>query len=259
MSKRIALVTGSAAGLGLAIADYLAGQGHDVMLHGLQSEDSGRPLAHELSQKHRVRAGYISADLTAPGAPTRLLAAAEAQLGPIDILVGNAVTRHFGTIEQMPDEAWQRALAVNLTAPFEMIRAVLPGMRRRDWGRIVNIASIYSIIATPNRVDYVTTKTALLGLTRAVAIEIAGTGISCNAICPGTLQTAEIEARIARIADERDITIADATKDYLSSRQPSGRYIETAAVTRLLGTLCADDGVDINGAAIPIDAGWSIS
>jgi 3-hydroxybutyrate dehydrogenase len=259
MNKRIALVTGAAGGLGLAIADHLASLGHDVVLHGLEPEATGLPIADGLSQKHGVRAGYIAADLTLAGAPTRLIADAEAHLGPIDILIGNAVTRHFGAIEQMPDDAWQRALAVNLTAPFEMIRAVLPGMRQRDWGRIVNIASIYSLIATPGRVDYITTKTALVGLTRAVAIEVAGTGISCNAICPGTLQTAEIEARIARIAGERGITIAAATADYLSSRQPSGRYIDTAAVTRLLATLCADDGVDINGTAIPVDAGWSIS
>jgi 3-hydroxybutyrate dehydrogenase len=255
--KRVALVTGSTGGLGLAIADALAADGHAAVLHGLLDAAAGDKLAGDMAARHSTTVLYRKADLADVQAIEALIRSAEASLGAIGILVNNAVTRHFSPVESFATERWNQALAVNLSAPFHTIRLVLPGMRRAGWGRIVNLASIYSFKGAANRVDYVTTKTAILGMTRAVALEVAGSGISCNAVCPGTLRTPDIEARIAAMAAQRGVSVEAATDDYLSMRQPSRRFISMAAVARLVVHLCGDDAEDINGAALPVDAAWS--
>ena len=255
--KRVALITGSTGGLGLATAAALAAAGHDVVLHGLLPADEGGRLAADLSETYAVSTLYVRADLADTAGVEQLVHTAAAHFGGIDILVNNAVTRHFSPVEDFPPEAWDRGLAVNLSAPFHAIRLSLPHMRAQDWGRIINFASVYSFFATPNRIDYVTAKTALLGLTRTVALEVAGTGISCNAICPGMLPTQDIEARIARMAAERGQNVETATRDYLATRQPSGRFISLDTVAGLVNFLCGPATTDINGAALPVDAGWT--
>jgi Dehydrogenases with different specificities (related to short-chain alcohol dehydrogenases) len=256
-SRKTGLVTGSTAGLGLATAEALARAGHDVVLHGLMGQEEGERIAQDLASRFGVSAHYVQADLASPEGVASMIEAAVARAGAIDILVNNAVTRNFAHVEELAAEDWERALSVNLSAPFHAIRLVLPGMRQRGFGRIVNYASIYSFRAAARRVDYVTAKTAILGLTRTVALEVAGTDISCNAICPGTLPTPDIEARIARIAAEEGKDVETATREYLSARQPSGRFISLAAVTDLVVFLCRPGMADINGAAIPVDAGWA--
>jgi 3-hydroxybutyrate dehydrogenase len=255
--RRTALVTGSTGGLGLATAEALARMGHTVALHGLLGHADGDELARSLGARCGVDAHYVAADLGSPQGVARMVDAATERLGAIDILINNAVVRRFAGVDELPADGWEQGLAVNLSAPFHVIRLVLPGMRARGWGRIVNMASIYSFRAAARRVDYVTAKTAMLGLTRTVAVEVAGTDISCNAICPGTLPTPDIEARIARLAAEQGRSVEDATAAYLSTRQPSGRFIAYAAVTELVLLLCRPGMADINGAAIPVDAGWS--
>jgi 3-hydroxybutyrate dehydrogenase len=259
MSRRVALVTGSTAGLGLATAEALAGAGCDVVLHGLRDPDAGDALARDMAMRHGVATCYVGADLASPEGVERMAGAATDRFGGVDILVNNAVIRHFAASDALPAADWERALSVNLSAPFHAIRLLLPGMRRRGFGRIVNYGSIYSFRAAATRVDYVTAKTALLGLTRTVALEVAGSGISCNAICPGTLPTPEIEARIAGIAAAEGKDLATATQEYLLARQPGGRFIAIAAVTDLVLFLCRPGMADINGAAIPVDAGWAAS
>jgi 3-hydroxybutyrate dehydrogenase len=167
------------------------------------------------------------------------------------------VVRHFAPIEAFPPERWDEALAVNLTAPFLITRLAIPGMKQRGWGRIVNMSSIYASRATANRIDYVTTKTAILGMTRAVAIETAQCGITCNAICPGTSPTPAIEARIAKIAATENRSVEDATRRYLATRQPSARFVSMQAIGDLVVFLCSPAGADITGATLPIDGGWS--
>jgi 3-hydroxybutyrate dehydrogenase len=252
-----ALVTGSTGGLGLATAEALARSGNQVVLHGLLGQAEGEQLARDLAGRCGVDVHYVPGDLASPEGVTRLVQAATDRLGPVDILVNNAVVRHFAGVDALPAEDWERALSVNLSAPFHAIRQVLPGMRQRGWGRIINMASIYSFRAAPKRVDYVSAKTALLGLTRTVALEVAGTNISCNAICPGTLPTPDIEARLTRMAAARGKSIETVTAEYLAVRQPSGRFISLSAVTDLVVFLCRPEMADINGAAIPVDAGWS--
>jgi 3-hydroxybutyrate dehydrogenase len=179
--------------------------------------------------------------------------------GGVDILVNNAVVRHFAPIEDFPVDRWNEALSVNLSAAFHTIRFALPGMRKRGWGRIVNLASVYSFVGAVNRIDYVTTKTAILGLTRAVALETAGADITCNAIAPGVLPTQAILGRLDTMAAERGISKERATRDYLLDRQPGGRFIPMENVAAMVALLCGPDSQGITGAALPVDGGWTIS
>src|SRR5205814_977189 len=188
-----------------------------------------------------------------------MLAGLLGRIGAVDILVNNAVVRHFSPVEHFPPERWDEALAVNLSAPFHLIRLALPGMKERRWGRIINMASIYSTRAVADRIDYVTTKTAILGMTRAVAIETTRSGITCNALCPGTLPTPAILDKIAGIATREDCTIDEATSDYLATRQPTGRFVAMEGVGAMAAFLCSPAAQDITGATLPIDGGWSVA
>jgi 3-hydroxybutyrate dehydrogenase len=183
--------------------------------------------------------------------------ATRATHGGPDILVNNAVVRYFGAVENFDPAQWEEALAVNLSAPFHTIRLALPGMRATGWGRIVNLASIYGMMATVNRIDYVTTKTALIGLTRTVALEVARTEITCNAICPGTVLTPAIDWRLRQEMQRDGATFEEAEASFLAVRQPSRRFVKDAGVAGLIAFLCGPSGADINGAALPIDGAWT--
>ena len=189
-----ALVTGATAGLGLAVAESLAGAGANIVLHDLVEPAQARD---RLRTQFGVEVVSIAADLSQRAAIEAMMADLLGRIGAIDILVNNAVVRHFSPVENFPPERWDEALAVNLSAPFHLIRLALPAMKQRGWGRIINMASIYSTRAVADRIDYVTTKTAILGMTRAVAIETTTSGITCNALCPGTLPTPAIQGKIA--------------------------------------------------------------
>jgi 3-hydroxybutyrate dehydrogenase len=259
LAGKSALITGSTGGLGLAIAEGLAAQGCNIILNGLLSETEAAPVAEKIATTHGVKTIYDGADLRRPDAITAMIAHASKAFGGIDIVVNNAVVRHFAPIEDFPTERWNEALAVNLSAAFHTIRQTLPGMRASGFGRIINVASPYSFMGIANRVDYVTTKTAILGMTRAVALEITGTDITCNAVAPGVLPTPAIETKIATIAEARGVPVEVATKDYLAERQPSGRFTAMGGVAALIAFLCGSDARDINGVAIPVDSGWTAS
>lgn len=248
-----ALVTGSLGGIGFATARALAAQGCDVLLNGFGPAETIATRIAEL-EALGVGAAYHGADLRRPEEIAELVAAC---WGGPDIVVNNAVVRSFGAIEDFSPAAWDEALAVNLSAPFHVIRLALPGMKARGWGRIVNLASIYSHFATVNRVDYITTKTALLGLTRAVALEVARTAITCNAICPGTVLTPNIEQRL-RAEMQRDGTAWETAEEaFLSIRQPSRRFVKDDNVAAMIAFLCGPHSADINGAEFPIDGAWT--
>jgi 3-hydroxybutyrate dehydrogenase len=249
-----ALVTGAGGGLGLALAESLAGAGANIVLHDLEEPEEARD---SIQSRFGVAAIGVGADLRQRSAIEAMMAGLLERCGSVDIVVNNAVVRHFAPVEQFPPERWEEALAVNLSAPFHLIRLALPGMKRSGWGRIVNMASIYSTRAVENRVDYVTTKTAVLGLTRAVAIETARTGITCNALCPGTLPTPAIEARIDAIAKGQNLSIEDATRAYLLERQPSGRFVSLQSVGGTVVFVCSPAASDITGTTLPIDGGWA--
>lgn len=255
---KCALITGATGGLGYAVAERLAAEGCNVIVNGIaQPAEMSEALSR--LEARGVSALYLPADLRDPTGIAGMMQTAAAAFGGIDILVNNAVVRHFAPVEAFPLERWNEALAVNLSAPFLAIRHALPAMRQRGWGRIINMASPYSFFAAANRVDYVTTKTGLLGLTRTVAIETAGTDITCNAICPGALPTPAIEARIAAMAAEKGLSVEDATRLYLADRQPGGRFISMETVAGLVAFLCGPASREISGAALPVDSAWTVS
>lgn len=251
-----ALITGSTGGLGLAIATAFARAGADVLLHGLESEDSQQARCAELAALAGGRMAYLQADLATERGVAGLIEAGSTALGGHpDVLVNNAVVRHFAPIDRFPTEAWDRALAVNLSAVFHAVRLLLPSMRAAGWGRILNLASVYGSRATTNRIDYVTTKSALLGFTRAVALETLHDGITCNALCPGTVRTPAIESRIIeRMAAGHGREQAE--RDVLAGKQPTGRFVEADNVAALALFLCSAAARDITGAQLPIEGGW---
>lgn len=259
MTGKTALVTGSTAGLGLALAEKLASEGCNVILTGLEADDDGQRIAAAIARDHGVAALYKRADLRRPAEIAALCAAAVESLGAVDILINNAVIRRMAPVDVLPVEAWDDALAVNLSAAFHTIRFALPGMRARGWGRIINIASVYSLIALPGRLDYVTTKHAIVGMTRTVALETACEDITCNAICPGLMHTPSAQRRIEELAADKGVSIDDATREFLATRQPGGRFIAMDTVTALAAFLCGPHSRDLNGALLPVDNGWSIA
>jgi 3-hydroxybutyrate dehydrogenase len=250
---RTALVTGSTGGIGLAVAESLAAAGCDLVLHGLAPPDEAATVVAEFAGRHPVQVRYRCIDLVRPEA----IAAMVAELGAPDILVNNAATRHFGPVEATPPAAWDMDLAVNLSAAFHLIRLSLPGMRARGWGRILNMSSIYGLVGATGRVGYVTTKTALIGLTRATALETADSGITCNALCPGSTLTPNIAGRIRAAMATSGHDEAVATARYLVGKQPTGRFVAAEAIGAMAAFLCSEAGRDITGAVLPMDGGWS--
>jgi len=250
------LITGSSGGLGYAIAEGLARAGCNVVLHGLEPPDQVREQAQALHRAHGVEAQYLQADLGDPAAIERLLAAVAQRYGGIDILVNNAVTRHFAPTQSFPVSAWDRAVAVNLSAAFHTIRLSLDRMRERGWGRIVNMTSVYGVRAVANRIDYVTTKAALIAMTRVIALETINQGITCNAICPGAVLTPTSDGRIKALMEEAGLDRAAATQAFLAGKQPTQRFVDPAHVAELVVFLCGDAGADITGATLPVEGGW---
>lgn len=257
-SRRCALVTGSSGGLGYAIAESLAAAGHDVVLHGIDEPAKAEPALAAFQSRHGgVRVVYCRADLSELTGVEGLVTLARETFGDPDVVVNNAVVRHFAPIEQFSDADWQQSLAVNLTAPFRIIRLTLPAMRAKDFGRIINLSSHYGQRGAVSRADYVTTKTGIIGLTRAVAMETVGTGITCNAVSPGTLPTPAIMSRIDAMASSGGISQDEATRNYMKERQPSGRFVRMEDVGAMVAFLCSPAARDITGTVIPIDGGWS--
>jgi 3-hydroxybutyrate dehydrogenase len=256
LKGKSALVTGSLGGIGFATAKALAALGCDITLNGFAAPEVIESCLSEL-RALGVRARYHGADLRQPVQIADLIATTTRDHGSLDILVNNAVVRYFGAVENFAPEDWDEALAVNLSAPFHTIRLALPGMKQAGWGRIINMASIYGLFATVNRIDYITTKTALIGLTRAVALETARTGITCNAICPGTVLTPAIDWRLRQEMQRDGTSFEEAEENFLAVRQPSRRFVKDDNVAALIAFLCSPQAGDINGSALPIDGAWA--
>jgi 3-hydroxybutyrate dehydrogenase len=258
LQGRTALITGSLDGIGFAIAHDLARKGCAVMLHGLDEAPQVRDRLQALRDEG-VPAEYEVADLSVPEAIEALVRATERRLGAVDIVVNNAVTRTWGNVDELPVEKWNYAVAVNLTAPFHVIRLTMPGMKKRRWGRIVNIASNYGIVGTARRVDYVSTKHGLVGMTKVVALEGLPYNITANAICPGATLTPNARKLVADRMAQKGLSEEEAMVDYLSDRQPSHRFIPPEKVAALAGFLCTDAASEITGTPLAIDGGWLAS
>lgn len=252
---KAALVTGSATGIGHEIALALASQGCAIALHGIEPAQQLQQQLEAL-QAQGVAALYHQVDLDDPAAIAAMVAVTGERFGSLDVLVNNAVTRHFAPLEAFPVAAWDKALAVNVSAAFHTVRLALPGMRERGWGRIVNMTSVYGERGTANRIDYVTSKAALAGMTRAIAAEVAGQGVTCNSVCPGSVLTPNIDGRVRQLMAERGLGREAAAREFLAGKQPGGRFVPAAHVAQLVLFLCGDAAAEINGALLPMDSGW---
>jgi 3-hydroxybutyrate dehydrogenase len=256
LKGKTALVTGSTGGIGEAFARAFAQAGCNVVINGFGETAAIDRFRAEL-ESNGVRVLYHAADVGKPDDIAAMVEAAQSRFGTIDIVVNNAVTRHFAPVEEFPVDKWDRALAINLSAAFHTIRLTLPAMKKRNWGRIINMASIHATNVVPHRVDYVVTKHAIVGLTRAVALEIAQTGITCNALSPGLVLTPNCERQIAdKVA--QGMSREDALKDMLQIRQPSRRVVMPAEVAAFGLFLCSDAAPNISGGDLPIDGAWSV-
>jgi 3-hydroxybutyrate dehydrogenase len=256
---KCALITGSTQGLGLATARRFAAAGCNVVINGFGDEREIAAMRAGIEQEHGVRTMYSSANLANVLEIERMMGTCLETFGKIDILVNNAVVRYAAPVEQFPVAEWDLGIAVNLSAAFHTIRLALPSMRRSNWGRIVNVSSIYGLIATVNRLSYVTTKTALIGITRAVALETRDQDITCNAVCPGTVETPVHVKRIEDMMTNESLSREEAEQQFLANKQPGGRFITADDVAGMIVFLCGPESRDITGAALPIDGGWSIS
>ncbi len=257
LNRRVALVTGSTQGIGWSVAQVLARAGARVVLHGIEPKARGQAQAEELGAKAGVPVAYVQADLADAVQAEALVDAATAALGPPDILVNNAGIQHTCPIESFPRERWDAILAVNLSAAFLAMKAAVPAMRQRGWGRIVNIASVHGLVASVNKAAYLAAKHGLVGLSKGVALETATQGITVNCICPGWTDTAiiqpQIEARAAQCGGDREAGI----RDLLREKQPNLMLLPPERIGDVALFLCSEAAAGITGVALPVDGGWT--
>ena len=251
------IVTGSTSGIGLGVATAFASAGHNVMLNGFGDADEIEKIRAELASKHGVEVIYSGADLTKVDQIEAMVGEAKAVFGQVDVVVNNAGVQHVSPVEEFPVEKWDFILQLNLSAAFHTTRLVFSEMKERGYGRIINIASAHGLVASPFKSAYVAAKNGILGLSKTVALEGAQHGITANAICPGYVLTPLVEKQIPDTAKARGITEEEVKRDVLLAAQPTKEFVTVEQIGALAVFLAGEDGAQINGAALPVDGGWT--
>ncbi len=257
LAGKSAIVTGSTSGIGLGIARAFAGVGMNVMLNGFGDAAEIEKTRADLEKSFGVKVAYSGADMTKPADIAGMVAEAAKTFGKVDVLVNNAGIQHVEAVETFPVAKWDAIIAINLSAAFHAIRAVVPEMKARKWGRIINVASAHALVASPFKSAYVAAKHGVLGLTKTVALETAEHGITVNAICPGYVLTPLVQKQIPETAKARNLTEEQVIRDVLLHAQPTRKFVTTEEIGALAVFLCTGGGASITGAALPIEGGWT--
>ena len=253
LKGKTALVTGSTSGIGLGVALRLAAQGARIVLNGFGEVDAARAQLQALG----VGVGYHGADMGRPDEIESLMTYAAAQFGGVDVLVNNAGIQHVANVEDFPVERWDAIIAINLSAAFHTTRLALPGMKRRNWGRVINIASTHGLVASPQKAAYVAAKHGIVGLTKVVALECAPTGVTANAICPGWVLTPLVQKQADALAAKNGIDDAEARRRLVAEKHPSLQFTTTEQIGDLAVFLCSPAADNVRGVAWAVDGGWT--
>jgi len=257
LKGHIAVVTGSTSGIGIGLARALAAAGCDIMLNGFGDAGAIEGIRRGIENDFGVKALFNPADLSRAEPCTALIEDAEKRFGKVDILVNNAGIQYVSPLETFPVERWDAIIALNLSAAFHTMRAALPGMRGAGWGRVINIASVHGLVASVNKSAYVASKHGILGLTKAAALELAGSGVTCNAICPGWVLTPLVKAQIEARAGSENIPLSQAEEELLLEKQPSGKFTTVEQLGALAVFLCSPAADNITGVPLTADGGWT--
>jgi 3-hydroxybutyrate dehydrogenase len=257
LQGRVAAVTGSTSGIGLGIARALAAAGAAVMLNGFGDTAEIEALRAEMAAENGVPVRHHGADMARPGDIAALIAATRAELGGVDILVNNAGIQFTALIEDFPTEKWDSVIAINLSAAFHAMQAAIPLMKQAGWGRIINIASAHGLVASAQKSAYVAAKHGIVGLTKVAGIELANSGVTCNAICPGWVLTPLVQKQIVARSQEQARSIDDVREQLLSEKQPMLQFTTPEQIGALTVFLCSDEAKTITGTPISIDGGWT--
>jgi 3-hydroxybutyrate dehydrogenase len=257
LTGKCAIITGSTSGIGLGIARALAEAGADIVLNGFGEASTIEKLRSGLAREFGVRVGFSDANVSNAEDIVGMIEETARDFGHVDILVNNAGIQYTASIETFPAEQWDSIIAINLSSNFHAIRAVLPRMRQRNWGRIINIASTHGLVASTDKGAYVAAKHGVIGLTKVVALETASTAITCNAICPGWVLTPLVQKQINERADRERISVDVAKTDLLSEKQPSHEFATPEQIGALAVFLCSEAAAQIRGTALPVDGGWT--
>ena len=257
LGGKVAIVTGSTSGIGLGIARALAQDGASVMMNGFGNAAEIEALRGEIAQKFGVEVLHSAADMTRPDEITAMVADAKEAWGRVDVLVNNAGIQHTALIEAFPHDRWEAVISINLSAAFYAMQAVIPVMKGNGWGRIINIASAHGLVASAQKAAYVAAKHGLVGLTKTGAIELANTGITCNAICPGWVLTPLVQKQIEARAAQRERPVEAERQALLAEKQPMLQFTSPEQIGALCVFLCSDAAATMSGAPLSIDGGWT--
>ena len=251
-----AVITGSTSGIGLAIARELAKQGANVMINGLGSAAENEETRASIEADFGVKVVFSGANMLHSDQIIGMISEAEEKFGSVDILVNNAGIQFVSPVEDFPEEKWDAIIAINLTAAFHATKAVVPGMKQRGWGRIINTASAHALVASPFKSAYVTAKHGIAGLTKTVALELAEFGTTVNSIAPGYVWTPLVEKQVADTAKARGITEEQVKQDVMLKAQPTKKFVTVEEVAAVAVFLCSDGAASITGSTLPVEGGW---
>ncbi len=254
---RTALITGSTSGIGLGIAEAFARQGGNIVLNGFGDAAQIETLRAGLESKHGVQVAYDGADMSSAAAIEAMMKRAVERFGGVDILVNNAGIQHVAPVDDFPVSKWDAIIAINLSAAFHTTRAALPAMKKRGFGRVINIASAHALVASPFKSAYVAAKHGIAGFTKTVALEVAEQNITVNAICPGYVLTPLVQKQIPDTARARGISEEEVVKNVLLAAQPTKKFVTVEQVASLAVYLTTDDAASITGAILPVEGGWT--